>query len=156
MARKKYPSTLDLLAKLPQQIVELVKIEYDNGKREVLRRLKSAGVGLAAIVIALFFLPFILHGLFFAAIAALALVWPWWLAALSMSLLMLLLAAIAVFLGVKKLSGGNPIPEETLGRAAGDARALAEVSQAVRGEEPSRSVFEAEGDRDVRQEREGL
>lgn len=121
------PRTIELLARLPQQIINLAKIEYENAKREVVSKAKSAGIGLGAIVVALFFLFFMLEALVIAAIAALALVWPWWLAALTVAAALLLLAAAAVLGGVWLIKRGNPLPAETLGRLEGDAAALAEV-----------------------------
>lgn len=128
MSRKKdQAGTFELLAKLPQQIVALVKLELANAKREVVSKAKSAGIGAGAVVVALFFLFFMLEALVIAAIAALALVWPWWLAALVVAAGLLVLAAIAVLAGVWLIKRGNPVPAETIGRVEGDINALAEV-----------------------------
>lgn len=128
MSRKKdQAGTFELLAKLPQQIVALAKIEVSNAKREILTQAKKAGIGAGAIVIALFFLFFMLEALVIAAIAALALVWPWWLAALVVAAALLVLAAGAILGGVALIKRGNPVPSETLGRLEGDVDALAEV-----------------------------
>lgn len=128
MSRKKdQAGTFELLAKLPQQIVALAKIEVSNAKREIVTQAKKAGIGAGAIVIALFFLFFMLEALVIAAIAALALVWPWWLAALVVAAALLLLAAGAILGGVALIKRGNPVPSETLGRLEGDVDALAEV-----------------------------
>lgn len=125
--RSSEPRTVELLAQLPQQIVTLAKVEYGNAKREVASKAKKAGIGLGAIVVALFFLFFMLEALVIAAIAALALVWPWWLAALTVAAALLLLAAAAVLGGVALMKRGNPVPADTLGRLEGDAAALAAV-----------------------------
>ncbi|MGW9021702.1 phage holin family protein [Leucobacter chromiiresistens] len=128
MIRKKDEAgTFELLARLPQQIVSLAKIEYQNAKREIITKAKRAGIGAGAIVVALFFLFFMLEALVIAAIAALALVWPWWLAALVVAAGLLLLAALAIFGGVALLKRGNPVPEETLDRVGGDISAIGEV-----------------------------
>lgn len=119
--------TFELLARLPQQIINLAKIEFENAKREVISKAKNAGIGVGAVIVALFFLFFMLEALVIAAIAALALVWPWWLAALTVAGGLLLLAAAAVAGGVWLIKRGNPVPAETLGRLEGDAAALAEV-----------------------------
>lgn len=141
MSRKKTePGTFELLARLPQQIVALVKIEFENAKREVVSKLKKAGIGAASVVVALFFLFFMLEALVIAAIAALALVWPWWLAALAVAGLLLLLAAGAIFAGIALIKRGNPVPQDTLGRVEGDINALAEVrfnSSSAPGAEPA-------------------
>lgn len=128
MSRKRDEAgTFELLARLPQQIVSLAKIEYDNAKREALGAAKKAGIGAAGVVVALFFVFFTLQALVIAAIAALALVWPWWLAALAVALVLLLLAGAALFAGFKLIQRGNPVPEATLERVSGDVVALGEV-----------------------------
>lgn len=119
--------TFELLARLPQQIIALAKIEYENAKHEVVSKAKSAGIGLGAVAVALFFLFFMLQALVIAAIAALAIVWPWWLAALVVAAGLLVLAAAAVAGGVWLIKRGNPMPSETFGRLEGDAAVLAEV-----------------------------
>ena len=121
MTRKRdQAGTFELLTQLPQQIVTLAKVEYENAKREVVSKAKSAGIGAGAIVVALFFVFFMLEALVIAAIAALALVWPWWLAAL-------VLAAAAILAGVALIRRGNPVPEETLDRVGHDLTAISEV-----------------------------
>lgn len=125
--RKDQAGTFELLSRLPQQIVSLAKIEYENAKYEVTSKAKKASIGVGALVVALFFVFFMLQGLMIAAIAALALVWPWWLAALVVAAGMLLLAAAAVLAGVALMKRGNPVPEETLDRVGNDVAALSEV-----------------------------
>lgn len=125
--RKDQAGTFELLTRLPQQIVSLAKVEYENAKREVVSKAKKAGIGAGAIVIALFFVFFMLEALVIAAIAALALVWPWWLAALVVAAGLLLLAAAAILAGVALIKRGNPVPEETLERVGGDISAISEV-----------------------------
>ncbi len=128
MIRKKdQAGTFELLTRLPQQIVSLAKIEYENAKREIISKAKKAGIGAGAIVLALFFLFFMLEALVIAAVAALALVWPWWLAALVVAAGLLLLAAAAVLIGVALIRRGNPVPEETLDRVGHDISAMGEV-----------------------------
>ena len=124
---KDQAGTFELLSRLPQQIVTLAKAEYENAKRELVSKAKNAGIGAGAVVIALFFLFFMLQALVIAGIAALALVWPWWLAALTVAGGLLLLAAIAVLVGVALIKRGNPVPEETLDRVGGDIAAIGEV-----------------------------
>ena len=128
MSRKKdEASTVELLTRLPQQIVGLAKIEYTNAKREIVSKAKKAGIGAGAIVVALFFLFFMLEALVIAAIAALSLVWPWWLAALVVAAGLLVLAALAILGGITLIKRGNPVPEETLHRVGDDISALSEV-----------------------------
>lgn len=128
MSRKREEAgTFELMARLPQQIVSLAKIEYENAKREAVGAAKKAGIGAVGVAIALFFLFFTLQALVIAAIAALALVWPWWLAALVVAAALLLLAAGALFAGFKLIRRGNPVPEETLARVGDDVAALGDI-----------------------------
>ncbi|SJN08872.1 putative integral membrane protein [Leucobacter sp. 7(1)] len=128
MSRKKdQAGTFELLSRLPQQVVSLAKIEYENAKHEVASKAKKAGIGAGALIVALFFVFFMLQGLMIAAIAALALVWPWWLAALVVAAAMLLLAAAAVLAGVALIKRGNPVPEDTLDRVGNDVAAMSDV-----------------------------
>lgn len=128
MSRKKdQAGTFELLTRLPQQIVSLAKIEYENAKREIVTKAKKAGIGAGAILVALFFLFFMLEALVIAAIAALALVWPWWLAALVVAAALLVLAALAILAGIALIKRGNPVPEETLERVGEDISAIGEV-----------------------------
>ncbi|MFC5337033.1 phage holin family protein [Leucobacter denitrificans] len=128
MSRKRNePGTFELLTRLPQQIVSLAKIELANAKREVLSAAKKIGIGAAGIVVALFFLFFMLEALVIAAVAALALVWPWWLAALVVAAGLLVLAALAILASVMLIKRGNPVPDETIDRVTGDIHAMGEV-----------------------------
>ncbi len=128
MSRKKdQAGTFELLSRLPQQIVALARVEYENAKHEVATKAKKAGIGAGAIAVALFFVFFMLQALVIAAIAALSLVWPWWLAALVVAAALLLLAAAAVAAGVALIRRGNPVPEDTLTRVGDDVSALGEV-----------------------------
>lgn len=119
--------TFELLSRLPQQIVALAKIEYENAKREAVSAAKKAGIGIAGVLVALFFVFFMIEALVIAAIAALALVWPWWLAALTVAGVLLLLAAAAILVGVFLVKRGNPVPEQTLNRVGEDISAISEV-----------------------------
>lgn len=126
--RESKPSTIDLIFRLPQQIVTLAKIEINNAKGEVVRKAKNAGIGVGAMVVALFFLFFMLQALLIAAIAGLAVVWPWWLAALVVAAGLLLIALAAVLAGIALIKRGNPVPEETLARVGDDVAALNDMS----------------------------
>lgn len=126
--RRDLPGAFELLLRLPQQIINLAKIEYENAKREVIKKAKNAGIGIGSILIALFFIFFMLQALVMAAIAGLAVVWPWWLAALVVAGGLLLLAAIAVLAGVALIKRGNPVPEETLERVGDDVAALGDLA----------------------------
>ena len=128
MSRKRdQAGTFELLARLPQQIVNLLKAEIDNAKREVSAKAKRMGIGAGAIVVALFFLFFALEALVVAAIAGVAVVWPMWLSALVVAAGLIVLAALAVLGGILLMKRNVPIPGETLERVEGDLSALSEV-----------------------------
>lgn len=119
--------TIELLARLPYQFVRLAKAEYENAKREITEKLKRGGIGLLAIVVALFFIFFAIGCFVAAAIAGIAVVWPVWLAALVVAVGLLLLAAGAILGGVYLLKRGVPVPEDTIDRVEGDLQAMSEV-----------------------------
>ena len=119
--------TFELLARLPQQIVTLLKLEIENAKREVSAKAKRMGIGAVAIVIALFFLFFALEALVVAAIAGVAVVWPVWLSALVVAGGLILLAALAIIAGIMLMKRNVPVPQKTLERVEGDLSAMGEV-----------------------------
>lgn len=119
--------TFELLARLPYQLVALLKAEYENAKREITAKAKRGGIGLLSIVVALFFLFFAIGAFVAAAIAGLSEVWPVWLSALVVAFALLLLAAAAVFAGIALIKRGIPVPEETFERVEGDLQAMGEV-----------------------------
>ncbi len=119
--------TFELLARLPYQLLRLAKAEYENAKREITAKLKRGGIGLLAIVIALFFVFFAIGCFVAAAVAGIAVVWPVWLAALVVAVGLLLLAAGAIFGGIYLLKRGVPVPEDTIDRVEGDLQAMSEV-----------------------------
>jgi len=127
VSRGDQAGTFELLARLPGQIVALAKAEYQNAKREIAAKAKRAGIGLLSIVVALFFLFFALVAFVFAAIAGLAVVWPWWLSALVVAAGLLLLAVVAVFAGVALIKRGIPVPEDTIDRVEEDLNAFGDV-----------------------------
>ena len=119
--------TFELLAKQPYQFVRLAKAEFENAKREITTKLKRGGIGLLAIIVALFFVFFAIGCLVTAAIAGIAVVWPVWLSALVVAFALLLLAAAAILGGVALLKRGVPVPEDTIDRVEGDLQAMSEV-----------------------------
>ncbi|GAA2177573.1 hypothetical protein GCM10009847_03990 [Leucobacter tardus] len=125
--RSDQPGTFELLAKLPHQIIQLVKLEIANAKREVTAKAKRLGIGAVAVVVALFFVFFALEALVVAAIAGVAVVWPVWLSALVVAVGLLVLAGLAIFAGIMLMKKNVPVPSETLHRFEDDAKAMSEV-----------------------------
>lgn len=128
--------TFELLARLPHQIVTLAKLEFNNAKREVVSKVKKAGIGAVAVIVALFFVFFALEAFVVAAIAGIAVALPVWLAALIVAGGLLALAAAAILAGLLLIKRGNPVPGDTLGRVEGDLQALSEVR--FNAEDPAR------------------
>jgi hypothetical protein len=126
MPRKNEPSLFELLSQLPAQVGALVKAEYENAKREISSKLKKLGLGALLVLFALFFVFFSLGAFVAAAIAGIAVALPLWAAALIVAFSLLVLAGLVLFIGFNRISKGNPVPEETLGRIERDFETLAE------------------------------
>lgn len=125
--RRGQAGTYELLARLPAQLIALAKAEYANAKREIAAKAKRAGIGLLAIIVALFFVFFAIGAFVAAAIAGIAVVWPVWLSALVVAVGLLLLAAAAILGGIALIKRGIPVPEDTIDRVEGDFEAMADV-----------------------------
>ncbi|WP_213816060.1 phage holin family protein [Glaciihabitans sp. dw_435] len=113
--REKKKSLFALLGDLPTLVRELVLGEIELLKAEVIRKLKAAGIGvgfiLGAVVVLLFFIGVLLT----AAILALSLVMPGWLAALIVAFVLLVVVAILALLGWRSLKKAiPPLPEKTI------------------------------------------
>lgn len=140
--RRDQPGTFELLAKLPQQLLALLRAELDNAKREIAKKAKKAGIGAAAFIVSLFFLFWAIAAFTAAAIAGIAVVWPVWLSALVVGVGLLLLAGAAVFGGIALIKRGSPVPDETLNRIEEDLEAFGEVRFNVSAHAPKASEKE--------------
>ncbi|MEY2847606.1 MAG: hypothetical protein RI885_271 [Actinomycetota bacterium] len=108
-------SLFTLIGEIPTLVTDLVKAEIDQLKSEMIGKLKALGIGGALIAVAAVILLFMVGVLLTAAVLALSLVMPGWLAALLVALVLLITAAIIGFVGYKKLMGGiPPVPENTI------------------------------------------
>jgi ABC-type transport system involved in multi-copper enzyme maturation permease subunit len=105
-------------------MVELVKSELDQLKRELLRKLKHAGIGVGFLIVAATFAFFAVGVLTAAAILGLAVVFPGWLAALIVAGVLILAVAVFVLLGVSQLKKGNPEPTETISSVRRDVKVI--------------------------------
>lgn len=114
-----------LLRELPATLLELVRIEFEELKREMGRKLKKLGVGALLLSIAATLGLFLLGTLITAAILGLALVMPAWLAALVVSGALLILMIVLLAAGVSTFKKGSPpLPTETFDAIIEDAHAL--------------------------------
>ena len=118
-------SLVALLRELPGILMELLRAEFEQFKREMARKSKNFGVGSLLFAIAGGMAFFLLGTLTTAGILALALVMPGWAAALVVSGVLLVLVVILVAVGVAlfKKSAGL-VPTETMDSIVQDAHAL--------------------------------
>lgn len=126
MRKKDEPGLFELLSQLPAQLGALIRAEYENAKREIVAQLKKLGLGALFVVFALFFVFFALGAFVTAAIAGIAVALPVWAAALIVAVSLLILAGLVLWFGFNRISNGNPVPEETLGRIEDDFESLAQ------------------------------
>lgn len=117
-------SLFALIGSLPSLVGELVRSELDQLKRELLCKLKHAGIGVGFLAAAAVFAFFAAGVLTTAAILGLAVVLPGWLAALIVAALLLVIVGVLVALGVRELRKGNPEPTETISSVKRDIRAI--------------------------------
>jgi tetrahydromethanopterin S-methyltransferase subunit C len=108
-------SLLELLTEVPLLVRELVAGEIELLKQEMIRKLKALGVGAGLIAVAGIVLLGMLGVLLTAAIFALSLVMPGWLAALLVAAVLLIVAVILGLIGYRVLKKGiPPLPNETI------------------------------------------
>jgi uncharacterized membrane protein YqjE len=108
-------TTGELVNRLAAQVSELVRGEMELARTELVAKGKRAGTGVglagAGGVVALYGLG----ALIAAAIAALALVWPVWLAAVVVGVLLLVVAGVLALLGRAQLRrAAPPTPESAM------------------------------------------
>lgn len=121
--RKK--SVFALLADIPTLVTDLVQREIDLIKTEITEKLKALGVGVGLIAVALTVLLGMLGVLLTAAILALSLVMPGWLAALLVAAVLLIIAVILGLIGYRILMKGvPPVPTESIDSIKRDLRAI--------------------------------
>lgn len=108
-------SLFALIANLPTLVTELVTAEIDQLKAELARKFKALGIGAGLIAGAIVVVLFTVGVLLTAAILALALVMPGWLAALLIGLVLLIVAALLALAGYRELKVGiPPLPTDSI------------------------------------------
>jgi uncharacterized membrane protein YqjE len=119
------PSLAQLVTELPTRVTDLVHAEIDLLKTEVIGKLKALGIGAGFLLGALLVLGAMMGVLLTAAILALSLVIPGWLAALLVAALLLIIAVILGLIGWRVLKGGiPPIPSESIHSLQSDVRTI--------------------------------
>ena len=108
-------SLLELLTDVPVLVRELVVGEIELLKQEMIRKLKALGIGAGLLLGAIIFVGAMFGVLLTAAILALSLIMPGWLAALLVAALLLIIAVILALIGYRVLKKGiPPLPTETI------------------------------------------
>lgn len=118
-------SLIDLVTSVPTLVRELVQREIDLLKAEMVAKVKALGIGAGLIAVALVVLLGMLGVLLTAAILALSLVMPGWLAALLVAAVLLIVAAILALIGYRVLKSGiPPVPTESIDSVRRDIQAI--------------------------------
>jgi Putative Actinobacterial Holin-X, holin superfamily III len=123
-------SVFALIGDLPGIISTLIRDEIEQIKRELITRLKSAGIGVALFVVAAVFLYFAAFPLIAAAVLGLGEALPYWLSALIVGVLLLIVAAVFVLIGLSRVKKGvPPVPKEAVDSVKDDVKAFKGVQQ---------------------------
>lgn len=118
-------SLIELVTSIPTLVADLVTREIELLKAEMLAKLKALGVGAGLIAGAAIVLLGMLGVLLTAAILALSLIMPGWLAALLVAAALLIIAVILGLIGYRVLMKGiPPLPVETIDSLQRDYRAI--------------------------------
>jgi uncharacterized membrane protein YdbT with pleckstrin-like domain len=123
-------SLVSLFAEIPTLVIQLLKDEIENLKRELTARLAKLGIGIGLFVAAALFAFFALATLIAAAVLGIATALPAWLAALIVAGALLILTAILVLIGVSSLKKGlPPVPEDAISSIKKDINTVKGLGQ---------------------------
>ena len=123
-------SVFALIGELPGIISTLIRDEIEQIKRELVTRLKAAGIGVALFAGAAVFLYFAAFPLMAAIVLGLGQALPYWLAALILGVLLVIIAAVLVLVGLSRLKKGvPPVPKEAVDSVKDDVKAFKGVQQ---------------------------
>ncbi|CAN5579637.1 phage holin family protein [soil metagenome] len=118
-------SLVELVTSIPTLVTDLVTREIELLKAEMIAKLKALGIGAGLIAVALVFVLGMLGVLLTAAILALSLVMPGWLAALLVAAVLLIIAGIFGLIGYRVLKKGiPPLPTESIDSLKRDYKAI--------------------------------
>jgi hypothetical protein len=127
-------SLLTLLTDLPDLVRDLIAAEIEQLKAELARKFTALGIGAGLLAGAAVVLLFMVGVLLTAAILALALVMPGWLAALLVALVLLIIAALLGLIGYRKLKEGiPPVPTDTIDSLKKDLNVVRGVGKGWNG-----------------------
>jgi hypothetical protein len=118
-------SLFSLLRDLPALLLELVRVEVEQIKREMARKLKNLGVGAILVVMALSLTTFFFGTLIAAAVFGFAELMPTWAAALLVAGIILAVIVILLAIAVARFKKGSPpLPTESFDSIVEDANAI--------------------------------
>jgi hypothetical protein len=118
-------SLIELVTSIPTLVQELVTREIELIKAEMTAKVKALGVGAGLLAVAVLFFLAMLGVLLTAAIFALSLVMPEWLAALLVAAFLLIVAVVVGLIGYRVLKKGiPPLPTESIDSLRNDYRAI--------------------------------
>lgn len=114
-ARQETASIGELFGRLTEQLSRLVRAEIDLAKKEVIQQVTKFGISAALIVVggvlALYGLGVLIHS----AVLGLTNVFAPWLAALSVGALIMVIAGLLAFIGIKRIKAwAGPKPEAAI------------------------------------------
>jgi uncharacterized membrane protein YqjE len=121
----------DLLRRLREDIAGLIHSEIDLAKTEVIENIKVHAKAAVFVAVAVPFVLLALLAFLFGAIAALALAMPLWASALVVGGVLLLIALIFAFMGMRSLrKAGAPTPDAAIVEAKATVDDLKEARTA--------------------------
>ena len=123
-------TVFSLIGELPGIITTLIRDEIEQLKRELISRVKAIGIGAAFFVVAAVLLYFAAFPLMAAIVIGLGQALPYWLSALILGVLLLIIAAVFVLIGLSRLKKGvPPVPKESVDSVKDDVKAFKGVQQ---------------------------
>lgn len=123
-------TVFSLIGELPGIITTLIRDEIEQLKRELITRVKAIGIGAAFFVVAAVLLYFAAFPLMAAIVIGLGQALPYWLSALILGVVLLIIAAVFVFIGLSRLKKGvPPVPKESVDSVKDDVKAFKGVQQ---------------------------
>lgn len=126
--RGEEPSTAELVQRLSAQSTELVRKEIELAKVELSEKAKHLGVGAGLFSTAGLLALYGLAAAITTVIIALALVLPWWLSALIVTVVLFAAAGVAAMVGKKQVQQGTPpTPEQAIASTRLDVEEVKEA-----------------------------
>jgi len=124
-AEKPRRSLFALIGDIPRLLTDLIRGEIEALQKEMIEKVKHAGVGIGLVVVAGSIAFFALGTLVAAAVMALAQVLPGWAAALIVAAALLVIAALLIAIGIQQLKQGTPpTPTKTIDSIKQDVRVI--------------------------------